>query len=194
EPFFTTKEQGKGTGLGLSMVFGAVKTHAGFIEVSNRSGAGACFDIYLPLLDAEALMAVPESLPSEAGQGECILVVDDEEHVRKITAKVLQLLGYRVLLAEDGVAAQALFSAHAQEIDLALLDVVMPRCGGVELAASLHEIRPKLPVIFVTGYDMAHISEAELENGCCQVLAKPVHFDRLSHMIRSMINAKPDAV
>jgi len=188
EPFFTTKEQGKGTGLGLAMVFGAVKTHHGFIDVERSSGKGTAFHIYIPLLQQPAAPApLPPALLAVVGNGETILLADDDSSVRQTTAEVLESMNYRILQAEDGVMGEALFSAHHQQIDLAILDEVMPHCGGAELAERIRKLNPELPMIFITGYDRESVLDETGRMQNCQVLSKPVQFDELSSAIRSVL-------
>ena len=190
EPFFTSKEQGKGTGLGLAMVFGAVKTHKGFVEVESTEGEGSTFHVFLPLVDQTEITLSPPQKSEEAnGQGELILLADDEQHVRDTTAEVLEAMGYRVLQAENGLEGIEVFKAHQDEIALVILDLVMPHCGGLELAERVRERSPGMPVLFVTGYDMDEaLSDGKhFENS--DLLSKPVQFDILNHTIRSLLDS-----
>ncbi|MDQ6987243.1 MAG: ATP-binding protein [Mariprofundaceae bacterium] len=189
EPFYTTKEQGKGTGLGLAMVFGAIQTHQGYVDVQSVKGEGTIFHIYIPLLEQQ----MPDSSPAAdeeviCGQSETILLVDDDRQVRETTAEVLEAMGYKVLLAVDGLEALAVFKAHQHEISLAILDVVMPRCGGAQLAGRIREIQPDLPIIFATGYDKEHVLDGEqIKNS--EILSKPFQLYALSRMIHSKLNS-----
>jgi len=189
EPFFTTKEQGKGTGLGLAMVYGALKTHHGFVEVESFEGEGSTFSIYIPLLESKAVPAEPaqQQLACE-GQGELILLADDEPIIRDVMAEILESMGYRVLLAADGLEAIEVFKTNQQDIDLALLDMVMPHCGGMTLAMSIREMNPDLPVVFLTGYDEEYILNGAEPMSNSAILTKPANFDALSHKIRQLIN------
>ncbi len=181
EPFFTTKEQGKGTGLGLAMVFGAVKTHHGFVELESIDGKGSTFHIYLPLLvPGDIVSTSAQGDKVTEGHGELILLVDDEQHIIKTGKEVLELLGYRALTAENGWQAVELFKAHAEEIDLCILDVVMPVMGGGEAAQSIRRINPDIKVIFSTGYDKNIQTGMEHET----VLNKPFSIVEMSHLIR----------
>src|SRR5262249_14270879 len=130
DPFFTTKEYGKGTGLGLSTVLGIVKGHGGFIQVVSEVGAGAHFLVYLPAAEIALARRAAEG-PGECprGRGECILVVDDEGHIREITRRQLEAYGYRVLTARDGDEALARYTEHQQEIHAVLTDLMMPGLG-----------------------------------------------------------------
>ncbi|MBN4082447.1 response regulator [Mariprofundus ferrooxydans] len=190
EPFFTTKEEGKGTGLGLSMVFGAIETHKGFIEVESREGEGTTFHIYIPLLgsnEIEIIQVEAETTPVKELGGELILLVDDELQVRETTAEVLESMGYKVLQAEDGIAAEDVFKQHQYACCLVILDIVMPHCGGVEAAANIRKINPNVPVIFMSGYDREKVLKSnQLANS--QVLSKPIALDKLKSIIRHMLH------
>ncbi|MDX8411407.1 MAG: PAS domain S-box protein [Mariprofundaceae bacterium] len=189
DPFFTTKEVGKGTGLGLAMVYGAVKTHHGFIEVDSIKGKGSTFHIYLPLLESKEITAgSPQEETAVQGRGETILLADDEQHVREAIAEVLETLGYKVLKAKDGLEALAVFKAHQREIALAMLDVVMPHCGGTQLAKRIRNINPDVPVIFMTGYDKEHVLSSGEQIQHSDSITKPFQFDLLSRAIRQLLD------
>ena len=163
EPFFTTKGPGKGTGLGLATVFGIVRQHDGFIRVTSERGGGTRFDVHFPAsLPAIAPDAVSSAPVKPRGGPETILVVEDEPSVRTLTRIVLQRAGYNVLVAEDGRAALEVWAEHGERIDLLLTDMVMPGgMSGRELAAELLAVRPRLAVIFTSGYS-ADIAGREL--------------------------------
>jgi len=189
EPFFTTKEQGQGTGLGLSMVYGAVKTHHGFVEVESSSGEGSTFHIYIPLLETkDKAVKTEQKLEAAVGQGELILLADDEPVIREVMAEVLESIGYRVIMAADGLEAFELFKAHEQDIAIALLDLIMPRMGGAQLAGQIRAMKPELPVIFLTGYDKEHVLNGNEKIQLSETFTKPVNFDALSHSIRKMLD------
>lgn len=156
EPFFTTKPLGAGSGLGLSAVYGLVKQHGGFIELESAPQTGTTVTTYLPIArpgtsepDEGASVAATPALPNGT---ETVLVVEDEEVIRRSARRVLQRLGYRVLLAEDGAHGLELFLQHSAEVDLAVIDVVMPRMTGPALYAELRRLRPNLKVLFMSGY------------------------------------------
>jgi PAS domain S-box-containing protein len=186
EPFFTTKEEGKGTGLGLAMVFGAVKTHCGFIEVESVEGEGTTFHIYLPLLESEDVATgLSQKQEVAKGHGEMILLVDDQQQVVDTGKEVLESLGYQVITAKDGWQAVEIFQAHAAEVDLCIFDIVMPAMGGKEAALCVRQINPHVKIIFCTGYDKDF--QANMENET--VLSKPFAIAELSHIIRQQLNA-----
>jgi signal transduction histidine kinase len=153
EPFFTTKEPGKGTGMGLSTVYGIVKQSSGHIEVCSQPGHGATFDVYLPRVSA-ARVKEPRhrGAPRPDGGTETVLLVEDDDLVRKAARRILETDGYRVLEAGNGPEALSLADQFKGEIDLLLTDVVMPRMNGRDLATALRASRPKVKVLYVSGY------------------------------------------
>ncbi len=174
EPFFTTKEVGKGTGLGLATVYGIVKQHDGMIEVAGEVPEGATFRIYLPIApSAEQAERHPPAVPAAPGGHETILLAEDEELVRSLARRVLEKAGYRVLVARDGQEATVLIESCAQEIDLALLDVVMPKGGGREVGARLRALRPDVPVLYCSGYGRQSLDESWLSEVDAELLLKP---------------------
>lgn len=186
EPFYTTKEVGKGTGLGLAMLYGAVQNHGGVVEVESRPGRTS-FDIYLPLSEGSESAGEADVSACGGGHSETILLVDDEASVLETTCEVLESLGYRVLSAGNGEDALALFMAHAEEVDLVISDVIMPKMGGVELLHSVRKYNEQLPVMLVTGYDRDHVIGAGMPGNHCQILNKPFNFDVLSRTIQSLV-------
>jgi two-component system cell cycle sensor histidine kinase/response regulator CckA len=153
EPFFTTKEPGKGTGMGLSTVYGIVKQSGGHIEVTSQPGQGARFEVYLPRLSAESVKEPRlRGATRPDGGTETVLLVEDDDLVRKAARRILETEGYRVMEAANGVDALALAEPFAGPIDLLLTDVVMPRMNGRDLAAALQASRPGIKVIYVSGY------------------------------------------
>ncbi|PJA31353.1 MAG: hypothetical protein CO187_09860, partial [Zetaproteobacteria bacterium CG_4_9_14_3_um_filter_53_7] len=188
EPFFTTKEVGKGTGLGLAMLYGAVQTHGGVVEVVSKADHGTTFKVLLPLCDDSA---ADDELRSEAaspsvGSGETILLVDDEPSVREVTGEVLASLGYRILEAANGSEALAMIQS-GQPVDLVLSDVVMPVMGGVEFLNHLREAGCELPFILATGYDPDRVIVQKGSDKRCRILNKPFDFNHLSGYIQEMI-------
>jgi two-component system NtrC family sensor kinase len=162
DPFFTTKEVGKGTGLGLATVYGIVKQHNGWVEVQSAINQGTTFRIYLPISAGSPQPGNSAPSPKAAAKNgaECILVVEDEDHLRALTATVLRKNGYRVLEAASGKDALDVFQDHSSEIDLLFTDVMMPgNLLGDELATRLRTTKPSLAVLFTSGYtpDIAKI-------------------------------------
>jgi len=185
EPFFTTKEQGKGTGLGLAMVFGAVKTHQGAIDVESVVGVGTQFHIYIPLQSGnEAAEPIRERPEIQAGHGETILLVDDQQGIIDVGVDVLTSLGYRVLTASDGQQAVDIVMAKMNTIALMITDVVMPVMGGREAAAMIRQLNPSVKIIFSTGYDKDE--QAGLADEV--VISKPFAVGELSHVIRQQLD------
>ncbi|PCI43284.1 MAG: hypothetical protein COB41_07415 [Proteobacteria bacterium] len=191
EPFFTTKEQGKGTGLGLSMVFGAVKNHHGFIEIDSVEGKGSTFHVYIPrLIDNECIASpvLPEKQVLE-GRGELILLVDDEKEVRETGKDVLKALGYKTLEARDGLEAIKIFSEHQDEVALIIMDIVMPKLGGVKAVERIKSIHPNINIIFATGYDKEATFPDSLPISGELILSKPYDIKELSHIIRQKLES-----
>jgi two-component system cell cycle sensor histidine kinase/response regulator CckA len=153
EPFFTTKEPGKGTGMGLSTVYGIIKQSGGHIEVSSQPGAGATFEVYLPRVSAESEKESRfRGAPRPDRGTETVLLVEDDDLVRKAARRILETDGYQVLEAGNGAEALAVAEQHGGTIDLLLTDVVMPRMNGRDLATALRLCRPRVKVIYVSGY------------------------------------------
>ncbi len=156
EAFFTTKGEGKGTGLGLSTVRGLVAGHDGFVTVKTELGHGTTFRIFLPAAERSELESTVDAAPVAArGQGELILVVDDERVIRDLTTTILTRHGYRVLSCGDGVEAVGLFTQHNAEVRLVVSDTNMPVLDGAALALILRRLRPELKILAMTGLDTA---------------------------------------
>jgi CheY-like chemotaxis protein len=192
EPFFTTKETGKGTGLGLATVYGIVKQSGGYVVVDSEPDVGTAFTVYLRR-DAEARLPRPEAPPAAVAEpltepsAETVLLVEDEEVVRRLVRQVLEQDGYRVLEAADGEAA--LEVARSAEVDLLLTDMVMPKLGGREVAEGLRQANPELKVIYMSGYADGEI----LKNGVLQpgteLLEKPFAFAALTEKVRRVLDS-----
>jgi CheY-like chemotaxis protein len=189
DPFFTTKPIGQGTGLGLSMIHGFVRQSGGQVRIYSELGKGTTMCLYLPRFAGE--MVATETLdtdhPGEAGHGETILVIDDEQPIRMLITDVLEEAGYRVLEAADGSAGIKLLQSDAR-IDLLITDVGLP--GGIngrQVADAGRAIRPELKVLFVTGYaENAVVSNGHLEAGM-QVITKPFAMTALGARVREII-------
>jgi len=188
EPFYTSKEIGVGTGLGLSMVYGAIESHGGIIEVESVPGEGTSFNIYLPLMEEkESVLTDYEGDELVGGDGEVILIVDDNADIRQSTKGVLESIGYKVLEAFDGLDAVEVFTAHHNDIALVLMDVVMPRLGGVKAVERIFAIDPQVKVIFATGYDKDDTLKGEMPSDDYLVISKPCHIEMLSRVIREQL-------
>lgn len=175
EPFFTTKPQGEGTGLGLSQVFGIVKQHGGFIDVGSRIGKGTTFTIYLPALTRqEAITTEAQVTGAPRGNGETILVVEDNASTRVAVCEILESLNYHTLQAADGEEALAVFEQHADRIDLVISDLVMPEMGGQALYGALRRRRPGLKLILMTGYPLGGSTRELLQDQEVTWLQKPL--------------------
>jgi PAS domain S-box-containing protein len=176
DPFFTTKEVGKGTGLGLSTALTIIKSHDGFINVYSEAGKGTQFAIYLPA--AKSKTAATESkpdLPYPTGNGELILIVDDEENIRHITQATLEKFGYRTLTAADGAEALAIYAQNSAEIRLVLTDMAMPFMDGAATIRALRRLNPSLPIIAASGLPPAEINELNAN----RFLPKPYTAEKL---------------
>jgi PAS domain S-box-containing protein len=184
EPFFTTKEQGKGTGLGLAMVFGFIKQSGGHVSVYSEPGLGSVFKIYLPQAGVPEPVAEPGVGDALTVGGETILLVEDEEDLRRLARQILTLHGYTVLAAMNGQEALRLAEAHPGPIDLLVSDVVMPGMDGRQLAARIAARRPGLKVLFMSGYT----DDAVLRHGIlasdAAFLQKPFALEALPLRVR----------
>jgi PAS domain S-box-containing protein len=194
DPFFTTKEIGKGTGLGLSTVQGIVSNHGGFVVVSSTAGEGSTFTVYLPARRPQAELA---ALPAAAsvlpqGNGELILLVDDDVAVLSITQQTLEEFGYRVLTAEDGAQAIGIFSRQHEEVALVLTDMAMPVIDGFALIAALNRIGRDVRVIAATGNPSAAAMTKIARSGIAHILIKPYTADHLLRTIADVL-AEPEA-
>ncbi|MDY6900119.1 MAG: response regulator [Cyanobacteriota bacterium] len=182
EPFFTTKELGKGTGLGLSTVLGIVKSHGGFINVQSDINKGSNFQIYLPAQEVNAIQEETEGdLP--LGEGELILVIDDEVSIRDITKKSLESYNYKAITASDGIEAIALYAEHINEISVVLTDIVMPIMDGLTTIRTLKKINPQVKIIAVSGLFSSEKVNAITEIGIKAFLSKPYTAQQLLQTI-----------
>ncbi len=187
EPFFTTKERGKGTGLGLATVFGIVKQHGGFINVTSRPGKGTTFYIYFQSVPGPAEVVEPAASQTTLRGCETILVAEDEESVREIVTRVLRGQGYNVLLAGDGDEALKVFGSHRESIKLVILDMVMPKRGGQEVYEELRSGNPGLKCLFVSGYAADGIGQS-LPPRETRFLAKPFSPTELARRVRQILD------
>jgi PAS domain S-box-containing protein len=188
EPFFTTKANG--TGLGLAVVYGIVQQHDACIGVESSPGIGTRVRVLWPIV-AEASPERPKEVPIEKapppGHGETVLIAEDEPHLRRLLARWLKETGYDVLVAEDGETACRLFAERSGNVDLVLLDVVMPKLGGPQALSRMRGVRAGLPAIFMSGYAPDRFGLGEIEPGCV-VLSKPFDLNELGLVLRQALD------
>ena len=184
EPFFTTKAPGKGTGLGLAQVYGIIKQHGGFIHLESVLGEGTTFTIYLPAsqLD-EALETLPDETSMTEGQGQTILVVEDDENTLEAVCEILRTLNYHALPAANGNEALALFARRHKEVDLVISDMVMPGISGSKLYTQLREIKPNIKMVIVTGYPFEEEDRMLLSQGIVAWVQKPFVMEQIAAAI-----------
>jgi signal transduction histidine kinase/ActR/RegA family two-component response regulator len=203
EPFFTTKEVGQGTGLGLSQVYGFVRQSGGHVKIYSEPGEGTTVKLYLPRLrevagaeTAEAAAAGAAGArdgrrpPLPEGAGETVLVVEDDEGVRRFTTEALRDLGYRVLEADGAPAALRLLDAHGAGVDLLFIDVVMPDMNGRRLADEARRRRPDLKVLFTTGYSRNAIIHNGVLDAGVQLIGKPFTVEDLAEKVRAALGRR----
>ncbi len=188
EPFYTTKEPGRGTGLGLAMVFGIVKQHEGWIECRSTVGDGTTFDVYLPRLIVPAAAPAPLSVNDVRGGSETILLADDEAVVGRLGQTILERHGYRVLSAQDGAEAVAIYQRLGSTIDLVILDLAMPRLSGSEALGELRKINPAVPVLISSGYSREEDLRSVSEAGVLGFVAKPYRPADLARRVRAALD------
>ncbi len=186
EPFFTTKEMGRGTGLGLATVYGIVKGHHGYIEVDSIKGGGTTFRIYLPASQRKARRRENVRQPKVVGKG-TILVVDDEEMVLEVSCALFEKLGFSVLRAESGRKAVEIFRAHADSIDLVILDMIMPQMSGGEVFDTLKALKPDVKVLLSSGYALDGQAEEILARGCQGFIQKPFDIHEVARRINELL-------
>jgi len=189
DPFFTTKDRGKerGTGLGLASAYGVVKNHAGAIQVQSELKKGTTFTIYLPAVEIPA-EPQPDSPKTVAFGSETILLIDDEEMILDVTSAILKDIGYQVIVANSGSEALEIFSTRRDEIDLIILDMIMPDMSGGEVLDRLKAIQPDCRVLLTSGYNLDGDAQEILDRGCKGFLQKPFTVEDLSRTIRDIID------
>ncbi len=192
EPFFTTKQVGVGTGLGLAQVYGIVEQHEGYIDLVTAVGQGTTFQLYFPALDAsESPTDTPDKSRLKLGQGQTILLVEDNHSTREALIGSLALLNYQVVAATNGRSALTLLATQQAEIDLVLSDVVMPEMGGVALFHALREQGLAIPVVLLTGHSLSSEMENLLLLGLAGWMPKPPDLAVLSHLLADVLAAPP---
>jgi two-component system cell cycle sensor histidine kinase/response regulator CckA len=193
EPFFSTKEKGMGTGLGLASAYGIIKNHGGFINCYSEIGHGTTFNIYFPESDKaivdEERRRDDELITGVPGGSETILFVDDEEEILAVGRKILAGLGYRVISAPDGKTSLEIYTDRGDQIDLVVLDYVMPGMGGREVFETLRQIDPDVRVLLSSGYSSNNQVAHMLKNGCKGFIQKPYDAVRMARKIREILDA-----
>jgi len=190
EPFFTTKEKGKGTGLGLATVYGIVKQNAGFIDVQSHPGKGTTFNIYFPEVDKPSeTIAEPAKVNISHGQGEVILVVEDDPSILNLTKKILENIGYKVIAEESPNKAIEIFKSRSNEIALVISDVIMPEMNGNDLVCTLKKHKPALKCILMTGYSSDILEKNNAMPEKIQVMTKPFTISVLAQKVRQALKS-----
>lgn len=187
DPFFTTKEIGKGTGLGLSTVLTIIKSHGGFITVNSEAGKGTQFSIYLSAVESETNVAENKTdLPYPTGNGELVLIVDDEENIRQITSATLEKFGYKTMTAADGTEALTLYAQNLTEIKIVLTDMAMPFMDGAATIRALRKLNPTLPIIAASGLPPATTDALNVN----AFLSKPYTAEKLLTALADILATK----
>ncbi len=192
EPFFTTKEEGKGTGLGLAMVYGAVKGHGGVVKVYSEVGRGSVFKVLLPLRE-ESPPIKANSLAKRTALGTgTVLVVDDEDIIRRLLGEMLEELGFTVISARDGEEGLGIYRERWKEIDVVIVDMIMPKLSGREAFLEMKKINPSVQVILSTGFTKEGAVQETLDEGITWFIQKPYRLEELSEAMFQALSCKKD--
>jgi len=191
DPFFTTKKMGRGTGLGLAMVYGIIRGHDGMIDVVSEVGHGSTFTIYLPASDQKPMLAEKKESEAFIRGTETVLLVDDERTILKVGQGLLEAMGYRVLSVSSGQAAIAAYLEKRGQIDLIILDMVMPGISGGEAFDRLREVDPDVKILLASGYSVEGEAQKILDRGCSGFIQKPFQTGSLSRKIREVLDRQP---
>jgi CheY-like chemotaxis protein len=194
EPFFTTKDPDKGTGLGLSMVFGIIKNHDGHISCYSKPGEGTIFEVYLPTPDSIEEYSEEEMVDTLRAGTETTLLVDDEEPILVLGEQTLSKLGYQVITATDGESALEIYRQQKEQIDLIILDLMMPGMGGMRCLEKVLELEPHAKVVISTGYSFAGSPERNIERSPRGYLNKPFDIRDMVKVVREVLDEKSDGV
>ena len=192
DPFFTTKEVGQGTGMGLSTVYALIESFGGSIEIKSKEGSGTSVSVYLQLGESHAyeINESEEALNLQYGQGETVLVAEDEALLCTVASEMLEKLNYRPVIVENGQAALDYFQEHADEVAIALLDLIMPHMGGIQAANKIRQINPELPIVFLTGYNLSEIDVHDLQLPLSHIVTKPYEIAHLSQIMAALLDPK----
>ena len=187
EPFFTTKEVGRGTGLGLSTALGIIKSHDGFIDVYSEVERGTQFKVFLPACETAEVLPLEAELPQ--GNGELILVVDDETQICEVAKATLETFNYQVLTANNGIDALAVYSQKQNAIDVVLTDIMMPSMNGKTLIRTIKKINPNIKIIVFSGLISNHEIMTELDNSIAAFINKPYTTEALLKTIAQVVSS-----
>jgi CheY-like chemotaxis protein len=188
EPFFTTKKQGEGIGMGLAMVYGIISNHGGCVRLKSSPGKGATFRLFLPLEEGKAAEIAARSEGELPGGSERILLVDDEAVVRNVASRILRRLGYQVETVANGAEAVSYYQRHRDEIDLVIIDMIMPEMGGAECFEALKRLNPSVKAILTTGYSTNGKAQDILDAGVRRLLQKPFQISLLGATVRDVLD------
>ena len=188
EPFFTTKPKGSGTGLGLAVVHSIISKHGGLIQIESELDKGSIFSFYLPCSDMGLGTPLSRESNNDLSGSESILIVEDNEHVRELVCILLKSIGYKVQTAVDGLAALEYFQFKQKDIDLVIMDVVMPRMGGQEVYKRIREINSSVKVIFTSGYSSEGLHTKFIHGNKLEFIQKPYHNEFLKSRIRKILD------
>jgi len=187
DPFFTTKEMGRGTGLGLASAYGIIKNHGGFINVYSEKGEGTTFNIYLPASEKEIIEE--KKLSKDVLRGsETVLLVDDENMIIDVGEQLLEKMGYMVLIARNGKEAIDTYEKNKDEIDIVILDMIMPDMSGGDTFDRMKEIKSGMKVLLSSGYSVNEQATEILERGCDGFIQKPFNMKQLSRKLREILD------
>lgn len=187
DPFFTTKDRSRGTGLGLASAYGIIKNHGGIINAHSMIGQGSTFDVYLPASPKKIVQK--EELNREALKGsETVLLIDDEDIIIDIGGQILERLGYRALMARSGEEAIEIYQANKNEINIVILDMIMPDMGGGETYDRLKKINPEIKVLLSSGFSIDGQASEIINRGCNGFIQKPFNVEQLSRKIRGILS------
>lgn len=187
DPFFTTGQMGRGTGLGLASAYGIIRSHGGIINVESIKGKGTTFTIYLPASQKEM---IEEGISDEAllKGTETVLLIDDEKMIVDVGRQMLEGMGYRVLIATNGKEALSIYQENRDQVDIIILDIIMPDMGGAETYDRLKKIKPHIKVLLSSGYSIDGEATEILNRGCNGFIQKPFSMKELSQQIRQVLD------
>jgi CheY-like chemotaxis protein len=186
DPFFSTKEMGRGTGLGLASAYGIIKNHDGIINVYSEVGHGTTFCIYLPAVGRKPLEEERKPITVSKGRGS-LLLVDDEEFILDIARQMLESLGYNVFVAGNGQAAVDVYREHRDQIQLVILDMIMPCMNGLAAFEQLQKVNPNVKVLIASGYSINEDIKQALNRGCRGFIQKPFDIVQLSSKVTDLL-------